>query len=263
MSYLGQPHCQARNASNAVTREYFAEGEYVPGSPAQPYYYGPDQIGSVRRVFASAASALAYSYDPYGNALQGTAPLTDFNYAGMFYNADSGLYLTQYRAYDPVSGRWLSRDPIGETGQVTPSIGRNTIDNLTNSIVAATSWLTTVRANYDDNSNDSSNIESPALSFAGGPEILPLVMAELEEEINLYGYAANNPISYKDMQGLDLADDILQWLGPGSACFKTAGGATMLMSADRTRIIRFDLGGHGIGPHVNIEPGRIHVPLRP
>ena len=26
-----------------------------------------------------------------------TAPLTDFNYAGMFYNADSGLYLTQYR----------------------------------------------------------------------------------------------------------------------------------------------------------------------
>ena len=125
-----------------MTREYFAEGEYVPGSPAQPYYYGPDQIGSVRRVFASAASAPAYSYDPYGNALQGTAPLTDFNYAGMFYNADSGLYLTQYRAYDPVSGRWLSRDPIGETGQVTPSIGRNTIDNLTNSIVAATSWLT-------------------------------------------------------------------------------------------------------------------------
>jgi hypothetical protein len=44
----------------------------------------------VRRVFASAASAPAYSYDPYGNALQGTAPLTDFNYAGMFYNADSG-----------------------------------------------------------------------------------------------------------------------------------------------------------------------------
>ena len=30
----------------------------------------------------------------------------------MFYNADSGLYLTQYRAYDPVTARWLSRDPI-------------------------------------------------------------------------------------------------------------------------------------------------------
>jgi YD repeat-containing protein len=41
--------CQARDASNDVAREYLAEGEYVPGSPGQPYYYGLDQIGSVRR----------------------------------------------------------------------------------------------------------------------------------------------------------------------------------------------------------------------
>jgi RHS repeat-associated protein len=33
----------------------------------------------------------------------------------MFYNPDSGLYLTQHRAYDPVAGRWLSRDAIGES----------------------------------------------------------------------------------------------------------------------------------------------------
>lgn len=37
----------------------------------------------------------------------------------MLFNADSGLYLTQYRAYDPVAGRWLSRDPIGETSDLT------------------------------------------------------------------------------------------------------------------------------------------------
>ena len=115
-SYLwcGWRICQARNAGGVVTREYYAEGEYVPGSPAQSYYYGPDQIGTVRRVFASASSAPAFSYDPYGNPLQATAPLTDFNYAGMFYNADSGLYLTQYRAYNPATGRWLSRDRVGE-----------------------------------------------------------------------------------------------------------------------------------------------------
>ena len=67
-------------------------------------------------MFASASSAPAYSYDPYGVALQTTAPLTDFGYAGMFANADSGLNLTKYRAYDPVPGRWLTRDPIGESG---------------------------------------------------------------------------------------------------------------------------------------------------
>jgi RHS repeat-associated protein len=116
-SYLwcGASICQARGASNSVTREYFGEGEFLPGSPSQAYYYGPDQIGSVRRVFASTTSAPAFAYDPYGNALQSTVPLTDFNYAGMFYNADSSLYLTQYRLYDPIGGRWLSRDPIGET----------------------------------------------------------------------------------------------------------------------------------------------------
>jgi RHS repeat-associated protein len=32
----------------------------------------------------------------------------------MFYNADSGLYLANYRAFDPIAGRWLSRDPLGE-----------------------------------------------------------------------------------------------------------------------------------------------------
>ena len=34
----------------------------------------------------------------------------------MFYHADSGLYLTRYRAYDPRAARWLSRDPTGERG---------------------------------------------------------------------------------------------------------------------------------------------------
>lgn len=115
-SYLwcGENLCQARNATNSVVREYYQEGEFVPGSSNQSYYYGVDQLGSVRRAFASGSSAPAYGYDPYGNALQSGAPLTDFGFAGMFLNADSGLYLTQYRAYDPTVGRWLSRDPIGE-----------------------------------------------------------------------------------------------------------------------------------------------------
>jgi hypothetical protein len=46
-----------------------------------------------------------YSYDPYGIRLQATAFSTDFGYAGMFYNADSDLYFTQYRVYDTVASR--------------------------------------------------------------------------------------------------------------------------------------------------------------
>jgi len=60
----------------------------------------------------------AYDYDPYGNptVTPATGSLADFRYAGMFYHADSGLYLTQYRVYDPRTARWLSRDLIGENG---------------------------------------------------------------------------------------------------------------------------------------------------
>jgi YD repeat-containing protein len=82
--WCGSGPCQARDATNAPVREYFSEGEWVPGTPAQPYYYGQDQLGSVRRVFASTSSAPAFGYDPYGNALQVTTPLTDFNVCGVF-----------------------------------------------------------------------------------------------------------------------------------------------------------------------------------
>jgi RHS repeat-associated protein len=114
--WCGSAICQARDAANTPIRSYYAEGEFVPGSPGQAYYYGVDQIGSARRVFASKSSAPAYGYDAWGNSLQATAPLTDFGYAGMFNSAESGLYLTPYRAYDPVAGRWLSRDPVEEGG---------------------------------------------------------------------------------------------------------------------------------------------------
>jgi RHS repeat-associated protein len=120
--WCGQNLCQARDDSNTVTRAYYAEGELSPGSPANQYFYGVDQIGSVRRVFASTGTEPTYAYDPYGVPLQGTAALSDFGYAAMFDNTNSGLGLTLYRAYDRTTGRWLSRDPIGEASDATANL---------------------------------------------------------------------------------------------------------------------------------------------
>jgi RHS repeat-associated protein len=111
--------CQARNPENDPVREYFAEGEYVPGTSPQTYFYGIDQIGSVRRAFVDTSTAPAYDYDPYGVMTSGTAPVADFGYAGMFDGTDSGLYLTQFRAYDPSVGRWISRDPVEDAAPTT------------------------------------------------------------------------------------------------------------------------------------------------
>ena len=133
----------------------------MPGSPGQTYYYAPDQIGSVRRVFESASIAPAYDYDPWGNLLQVTPPPTDFGFAGMFNEPDSGLYLTQYRAYDPVAGRWLSRDPLG-----------------------------------DENIGIVLRIIHPGQTFTASEDLW-----HIERDDNLYAYVDNNPVNLIDPTG--------------------------------------------------------------
>ena len=68
-----------------------------------------------------------YDYDPYGRVTIVSGNLTaDFGYSGMYYHAPSGLSLTLYRAYNADSGRWLSRDPMLESG------GLNLYDYVSN-----------------------------------------------------------------------------------------------------------------------------------
>ncbi len=187
-SYLwcGSVLCQARDAGNATTREYLAEGEYVPGVTPETDYYGIDQIGTVRRVFASTSSAAAFRYDPYGVPLQVTAPTTDFAYAGMFQNADSGLDLTLYRAYDRVAGRWLSRDPSGE---LLPYAARTSVGGAPNS-GSQTEWTP-----------DFAKVDTGRLSGIIDRSLPPGSLYH-----NLYLYAVSNPINLVDPSGLAPGD---------------------------------------------------------
>src|SRR5271154_2654162 len=104
---------EERNASNVVTKRFYPQGEQISGTS---YYYTRDHLGSVREMTNSSGTIEArYDYDPYGRVttITGTIP-SDFQYAGYYEHATSGLNLTLYRAYDPNTARWLSRDPLGE-----------------------------------------------------------------------------------------------------------------------------------------------------
>jgi RHS repeat-associated protein len=56
----------------------------------------------------------------------------DYRYAALVSHAQSGLYLANYRAYSPTTGRWLSRDPIFEAGGVNlyAYVGGNPISRI-------------------------------------------------------------------------------------------------------------------------------------
>jgi RHS repeat-associated protein len=118
--WIGTGISQERDANNAITRRYFAEGEQRPGAGEgiQNYYYTRDHLGSIREVTNSAGAVLArYDYDPYGKRTKLPGKIdVDFGYTGHYHHAPSGLNLTLYRAYNPALGRWISRDPIGEDG---------------------------------------------------------------------------------------------------------------------------------------------------
>jgi RHS repeat-associated protein len=209
--WCGARICESRNGT-AVNRRYYNEGEAIPGSKAF-LYYGPDQLGSVRDVHATSpvfSMAQAYDYDPYGDPTTppATGPLTDFRFAGMLYHADSGLYLTQFRAYDPRTARWLSRDPIGElidqpgadpdiAGEPIPrpTALAAVVPNVTKPLPSVSSY--TVLAQSSD----------PSRSGFGGtaavPDVRPLEpgIPSMSGGTNLYDYATNDPIYFVDRKG--------------------------------------------------------------
>ena len=86
------------------------------------YYPTYDGNGNVSEYLNSSGSISAhYEYDPLGSLLSSsTDTLLEAKYKFSTKPEDeaTGLYYYGYRYYDPVTGRWPSRDPIGELGGI-------------------------------------------------------------------------------------------------------------------------------------------------
>ena len=87
------------------------------GGMEETFYYVTDALGSVTALVSgdTGAAVELYRYDPYGQPVYGTPSLyeNEVLYCGYLYNAESGLYQTLTRMYDPSLGRWISVDPAG------------------------------------------------------------------------------------------------------------------------------------------------------
>lgn len=116
--WCGDRICQTRDSSDDVLKRDLNEGEYTLANGTQIVYM-PDQLGSVRDSLSAASGKLvdAFDYAPYGGVdrSSGTAAL-DYQYAQLFHQSASGLDFGTYRVLDPSTGRFINRDPIGESG---------------------------------------------------------------------------------------------------------------------------------------------------
>jgi RHS repeat-associated protein len=114
--WCGEEICEQRDSTGATTTaRYFPQGEQQGSTNL---HYTRDHLGSVRELVDTTGNIRArYDYDPYGRTtkLAGDRD-SSFTYTGHYAHATSGVLLTQYRAYDPNLGRWLSQDPIGMDG---------------------------------------------------------------------------------------------------------------------------------------------------
>jgi RHS repeat-associated protein len=76
-------------------------------------------LGSPRLVVNTADGTVIQrlDYDEWGRVLLDTNPgFQPFGYAGGLYNRDTGLVRFGARDYDPETGRWAAKDPIGFGG---------------------------------------------------------------------------------------------------------------------------------------------------
>ena len=83
-------------------------------------FYFFDANGNVSDLADVSGNNLAhYEYDPYGNIAQQSgseASANPFRFSSKYTDDETGLLYYGFRFYNPVLGRWASRDPIEENG---------------------------------------------------------------------------------------------------------------------------------------------------
>jgi RHS repeat-associated protein len=142
------------------------------GAAAGTHFCAYDGNGNVvALVSASDGSSTArYEYGPFGEAIRVSGPAANqnpFRFSTKRTCNTTDLVLYEYRAYNPIFGRWLSRDPIEEVGFAFITLG----------------WQPGGAQDFDKN-------EEPKTGFPH------------QETEHLYGFVMNTSVNHVDLLGL-------------------------------------------------------------
>ena len=134
---------QERNQNNNITREYtwgIGKGGGIGGllnlnqeGVNYSYLYYDDK-GNVTALIDSSQYVVAtYTYDPFGKLMSKTGTVDQpYIFSTKEYDPETGLSYYGYRFYSPSVGRWITRDPLGETGGLNlyGFVGNNPVNRI-------------------------------------------------------------------------------------------------------------------------------------
>lgn len=169
----------ARDQTFAVLQSDIRRG--VPGDVRSETIWSPivqDPQGNVRATLG-AAGATTFDADPYADA-PSTAPLRAFGRPG---DAAAPVVSLRHRDYFPALGRFTTPDPLGY----------KTPQQALQAVLASGSAYTAEPHMGPDRAAAGATL---AVLPSGG------ALAQLGTESNLYQYARNNPLRYRDTEGL-------------------------------------------------------------
>ena len=117
-----RPIAELDGTGAVISRFVYASRSNVPDSftrGGDTYRLFADHLGSPRVTMNASTGEIGQRMDfgPFGERLQDSNPgFQPFGFAGGLYVPDTGLVRFGARDYDPETGRWTAKDPIGFAG---------------------------------------------------------------------------------------------------------------------------------------------------
>ena len=114
------------NSAGSITAEYV----YLNSQPlakiegSNVYYYHNDHLATPQKMTDSTGAVVwSADYKPFGEATITVSLITNnLRFPGQYYDQETGLNYNYFRDYNPVIGRYIEADPIGQRGGINPFI---------------------------------------------------------------------------------------------------------------------------------------------
>ena len=126
---LDKRYFQGPGVNQLLAQENVTQGATVAN---RVWWVLPDHLGSTRDLVDTLGKVVAhYQYDSFGVLLDGRENVTRYQYTGREHDSHTDLNYHRARWYDPLTGKWMSEDPIGLAAgdpNFTRMVGNNVLN---------------------------------------------------------------------------------------------------------------------------------------